>query len=243
VAGTVALMLSVNNKLTPSDVDRIIKSTAVDLGTTGFDQYYGFGRVNAAAAVAGAKALVAIDTQAPVISITSPTGGKLTGVVPVDVGYSDNVGVTRVDFYVNGQLVTTDNLSPFAFSWDTTTKADGAYSLTVQAYDSAGNKGTSAPVSVTIGNDVTSPVITSFNLINGMTVAPPTQHISVSVNDNQKVTKISLLIDGREVAISYGSTLSFSWNTRKLSKGPHTVTVIAYDAAGNTVSKTVTVNR
>ncbi len=159
VAGTVALMLSVNNKLTPADVDRIIKSTAVDLGTVGFDQYYGFGRVNAAAAVADAKSLGVIDTQSLVISITSPTGGKVAGVVPVDVNYSDNVGVTRVEFYANGQLVVTDSLSPFAFSWDTTAKADGAYSLTVQAYDAAGNKGMSAAVSVTIGNDIIPPVI------------------------------------------------------------------------------------
>jgi len=111
VAGTVALMLSVNNKLTPADVDRIIKSTAVDLGTVGFDQYYGFGRVNAAAAVASAKSPGVIDTQSPVISITSPTGGKVAGVVPVDVNYSDNVGVTRVEFYANGQLVASDSLS------------------------------------------------------------------------------------------------------------------------------------
>lgn len=243
VAGTVALMLSVNNKLTPADVDRIIKSTAVDLGTVGFDQYYGFGRVNAAAAVASAKSPGVIDTQSPVISITSPTGGKVAGVVPVDVNYSDNVGVTRVEFYANGQLVASDSLSPFAFSWDTTAKADGAYSLTVQAYDAAGNKGTSAAVSVTIGNDIIPPVISSFNLTDGMMLSPRTQHVSVTATDTQKVVKISLLVDGKEVAISYGSTLSYSWNTRKLSKGPHTVTVRAYDAAGNSVSKTVTVTR
>jgi subtilisin family serine protease len=241
VAATAALMLSANSKLTPADVDSILKTTALDLGTVGFDQYYGTGRVNAAKAVAGAKTTVAADTVAPTVSIASPLGGKVTGVVPVDVNYSDNVGVTRADFYVNGQLVASDSLAPFAFAWDTAGKADGSYSLSVQAFDAAGNRGTSPSVAVTIGNDITAPTISSFNLVDGMTISPIKQTVSASATDNQSVAKISLVIDGKEVAIAYGSSLSYSWNTRKTAKGAHTVTVRATDNAGNPASKTVTV--
>lgn len=240
VAAAAALMLSANTKLTPADVDRILKSTALDLGTSGYDQYYGTGRVDAARAVAAAKNTVAADTQAPTVSITSPTGGKVSGVVPVDITYSDNVGVTRADFYVNGQLVASDSQAPFAFAWDTAGKADGSYTLSVQAFDAAGNRGTSPSVSVTLGNDATVPVISSFNLTDGMTVSAK-QTIKVSATDNQSVAKISLLIDGKEVAVAYGGSLSYSWNTRKLARGAHTVTVRITDAAGNVTTKTVTV--
>lgn len=240
-AATAALMMSANSKLGPADIDRILKSTAVDLGAAGADQYYGAGRIDAARAVAAARGTVAADTQAPTISITSPTGGKVTSIVPVDVNYSDNVGVTRAEFYVNGNKLITDEVGPFAFAWDTASYADGAYTLTTKAYDAAGNVGTSPAVSVTVGNDTIAPVVNSFNLTDGMTVSPSRQAVSASATDNRSVAKISLTIDGKEVAIAYGSSISYNWNTRKVAKGSHSATVRAWDAAGNAASRTVTV--
>ena len=242
-AATVALMMSANSTLSPADIDTILKSTAVDLGTAGFDPYYGTGRIDAARAVAAARNVVAADTQSPVISITSPTGGKVTAIVPVDVNYSDNVGVTRAELYVNGIKVISDDIAPFAFSWDTAAYADGAYTLTAKAYDAAGNVGTSPSVAVTIGNDTIAPVVSSFNLTNGMIVSPTRQTVSASATDNQSVAKISLTIDGKEVAIAIARSISYSWNTRKVTRGAHSVTVRAWDTAGNTTSKTVTVYR
>ena len=54
VAGTAALMLSANPSLTPSQVMTILEQTALDLGTPGYDQTYGYGRVRADLAVAAA---------------------------------------------------------------------------------------------------------------------------------------------------------------------------------------------
>jgi thermitase len=74
-------------------------------------------------------------------------------------------------------------------------------------------------------------------------VSVPKQTISASATDDNKVAKLSLSIDGKEVATTSGSSISYSWNTRKVSSGAHTVTVRAWDAAGNTTSKSVTVYR
>jgi hypothetical protein len=51
VTGVAALILSVNPDLLPNDVREILKSTADDKGAPGFDEYYGWGRVNAHQAV------------------------------------------------------------------------------------------------------------------------------------------------------------------------------------------------
>jgi hypothetical protein len=236
-------MLSVNSKLTPTDVDRFLTGKSVDLGASGYDQYYGFGRVNAAAAVQAAKPVVVVDTQPPTVSITSPTGGQVSGVVPIDIESSDNVGVVRVELYVNGQLIATDELPPFAFAWDTTGKADGSYSLRVQAVDAAGNRRESQPVTVTVGNDSAAPTIGSFNLTDGMSLSGGRQTIKVSATDNQSVAKISLSIDGKEVSIAYGSSLRYNWNTRKVASGAHSVTVRVTDNTGNVTTRSVTVNR
>jgi thermitase len=51
VSGLAALIWSVNPTLTPDEVEDIIESTAVDLGEPGRDEYFGYGRIDASAAV------------------------------------------------------------------------------------------------------------------------------------------------------------------------------------------------
>jgi len=47
VTGIAGLLLSVNANLTPAQIRNIIQQSAEDKGTSGFDNYYGYGRVNA----------------------------------------------------------------------------------------------------------------------------------------------------------------------------------------------------
>jgi hypothetical protein len=58
--GVVAWLFSLNPALGPDDVIGILKSTAVDLGPPGWDQYYGWGRVDFGAA--GTAALATLPT-------------------------------------------------------------------------------------------------------------------------------------------------------------------------------------
>ncbi|MDR1013835.1 MAG: RICIN domain-containing protein [Coriobacteriales bacterium] len=51
VSGTAALLFAENPALTPKEVQQILCSTATDLGTFGKDSYYGYGLVNAKAAL------------------------------------------------------------------------------------------------------------------------------------------------------------------------------------------------
>jgi hypothetical protein len=70
--------------------------------------------------------------------------------------------------------------------------------------------------------------------------------ISVSASDNVKVSKISLTIDGKEVAVSYGSSLSYTWQAPKpkgKQSGSSTISARAEDAAGNFGTRSITVNR
>ena len=55
VSGVAALVLSVNPNLTQQEVRNILTSTATDMGAGGFDNNFGFGRVNAFAAVQAAQ--------------------------------------------------------------------------------------------------------------------------------------------------------------------------------------------
>ena len=159
-AGVVALMMSANTALKPTELENILKTTALDIGVAGTDDYYGTGRINAAAAVQKAVSLKGApptDVTAPAVAITSPGAGTVQGVVPVNVSATDSGGVGRVDLLANGALVATDVTLPYSFSWDTASLPDGLASLVARAYDSVGNVGTSASLSVTIANSATAP--------------------------------------------------------------------------------------
>ena len=147
VAGTAALVLSVNPNLTPLQVQDILKSQADDLGDTGWDTTFGWGRINVSRALAGTVSTNGgpLDTSPPTITITSPgDGSSVAGTVTVQVNASDDVGVAKVELYVDGALYSTSGTSPFNIKWNTRKASAGFHTLQSKAYDAAGNMGESA---------------------------------------------------------------------------------------------------
>jgi len=105
------------------------------------------------------------DTTPPTVSITAPANGAtVSGTVSVTASASDNVGVTKVEFYLDGALKSTDTTSLYSWSWDSTSVANGTHSLTAKAYDAANNAGTSSAVSVTVSNTATGTDISGWTL-------------------------------------------------------------------------------
>lgn len=252
VAGTVALMMAAKPSLQASDYEQTLIKTVSDLGTPGYDINFGYGRVDAAAAVKAIQAVAVTDTMPPTATIASPTGGStVRGLVAVDVNTADNVGVARVDLFVNGTLLGSDSSAPFGFSWDTAQVRDGAATLTAVAYDAAGNASTKANTSVSVSNvpistvgDTTAPSVAITSPANGSFVGGNVT-IDAVASDNLGAARISLAvyIDGALKAIGNGGTVSYVWNTKKASKGVHTIDVTATDAAGNQSSATAQVTR
>lgn len=57
-SGVAGLVWSVNPNLTPNEVENILRGSAVDLGTPGRDQFFGYGRIDAGGAVTLALATI-----------------------------------------------------------------------------------------------------------------------------------------------------------------------------------------
>lgn len=226
IAGAVgALVMSVNPALNSNDIEDILKITATDLGTVGWDQYYGYGKVNAAAAVALAKTYVSRDVTPPTVRLIAPIGGSfVNGLVPIDVSASDiESGISRVE--VLGMI---DSVAPYNFIWDTT-GLSGSQTITAYAYDNAGNYA-STSINVTIGFS-NPPVITKFTIDK--------TKISIAATDDVAVTKVELYINGKLVVTGV-NTINFNW--RKYPSGQYTLTAVALDGDNNrtSVEKTFT---
>lgn len=155
-AGVAALVASVNPQLSNTQVVDILKTTSDDLGSSGFDVYYGNGRVNANRAVQAAKGTTSVtppsttsDSTAPTVQITSPSNGaSVSKVVKVQVTAQDNVGVTKVELYVDGKLTGSSTTASTTFNWNSSKAKAGAHTLQAFAYDAAGNRGQSSSVTV-----------------------------------------------------------------------------------------------
>lgn len=145
VAGAAALVLSANPGLTADQVQNILKQSSDDLGASGWDSTYGYGRMNLARALSMCSGFVSnVDTIAPVSAITAPTdGGTISGIINISATATDNVGVVKIDIYVDGTLWASSSRSPFTVKWNTRKAARGAHTLESRAYDVAGNMGSS----------------------------------------------------------------------------------------------------
>lgn len=175
----------------------------------------------------------AADTTAPTTSISSPAAGAtVSGTTLVTASASDDVGVSKVEFYLDGTLQATDTASPYEWSWNTTTAANGSHSLTSKAYDAANNVGTSTAVSVTVSNDTTAPTTSITAPAGGATVSGTTL-VTATASDNVGVTKVEFFLDGALQATDTASPYEWSWNTTTAANGAHSLTSKAYDAANN----------
>ncbi|MDB4409296.1 S8 family serine peptidase [Gammaproteobacteria bacterium] len=238
-AGVVALIMAANSSLSPDDVEGILESSAVDLGNTGWDPLFGHGRVNARNAVLMATQASNSDTQAPAVNIMSPGyNATVSGNVLVDIGASDNTGVSEVVLYANGQVVGTDRTAPYQFSWDSTGVADGNATLTAYAYDAANNTGISSGVTVNVDNlpdnvDTTAPTVSIASPAASSNVISGTVKITVNASDDTGVTDVALYVNGQIAGTDSTAPYEFNWDSTRVADGEVTFDAYAYDAANN----------
>jgi len=80
------------------------------------------------------------DTTKPWLGIAYPYNNTfVTGVVAVSGLATDNVGVVKVEWYVDGVLQATNSAAPYGFSWNTAVFSKTTHTLLGLAYDAAGN--------------------------------------------------------------------------------------------------------
>jgi len=231
VTGAVGLVASVNPSLSAQQIVDILEQTADDLGARGWDQYYGWGRINLYQAVLGAQATPAGDFTPPTVSLTSPVSGSaVTGTTQIVASASDNVGVTEVEFHLDGNLLGSDAVGPFTWSWNTTAVADGAHTLSASAYDAAGNVGESAIITVYVDNSPPNASIVSPT--SGASVSS-TALVEASATDSVSVSRVDFYLDGQKKQSAPAAPYRWNWDTTASPNGAHSLVARAFDGAGN----------
>jgi len=153
------------------------------------------------------------DTTPPTVGITSPTkGASVSGTIAVSAAASDNVGVAGVQFLLDSvALGPEDTTAPYSVSWNTTTVSNGSHTLSATARDAAGNKTTSAPVTVTVSNSAP-PSSTRFEE-SSATLSPAASWIALTSTS----TGVTLSGDSATAAADAGATASFTFTGQGVS--------------------------
>jgi hypothetical protein len=169
------------------------------------------------------------DTTPPTVS-ASESGSS--GTITLSASASDDVGVTKVEFYVDGALKATDTATPYTASLDSTTLGNGSHSLVAKAYDAAGNVGTSSTVSFSVSNssggDTTPPTVSASERGSSGSIT-----LSATASDNVGVTKVEFYVDGALMATDTATPYTAAVDSTTLTNATHSLVAKAYDAAGN----------
>lgn len=176
------------------------------------------------------------DQTAPSVSITAPSAGaKVSGTINVTASAADNTGgtgVSKVEFYVDGALKSTDSSSPYSYSWNTSTSADGSHSLTAKAYDGASTPNTQTSSAVSVSVDNTAPTVPG----NLRTTSVGMNSVSLAWNastDAGGVTSYRVSRDSTTITTTSGTTYT---DASAQAGKTYIYTVVALDGSGNTSS-------
>ena len=195
------------------------------------------------------------DTTPPSVSITFPlNNATVSGPIDIIASATDDVGISKVEFYIDGSKVGEATQTPYKYTWDTDSLQYGfTHTIQAKAYDLAGNKAESPVITVTIG-DTQEPQVTITNPLYG-DIASATVFIQAQVVDkmpsvkNKKIekatsgiSKVEFYIDDNKIGEATEVPYECSWDTTQVSNGTHTITVKAIDNAGNSGSTSIAVN-
>ena len=167
-----------------------------------------------------------VDTEAPQITLSEPTNGAVvSGTVTVSAVATDTIGVAGVQFLLNGaNLNVEDTTTPFSTTWDVSLLANGVYTLSAEARDSASNLATSTPVTVTVANppDITPPAITGVTPTNGALGVSVSSNVAVMFDEPMAASSINTatfeLRDSANNVVS--ATVSYDGPTRTATLNP-----------------------
>src|SRR5205085_4232568 len=164
----------------------------------------------------------------------------VSGSVNVTATATDDVGVTKVEFYADGQLVASDTTAPYSVSWNTSGYIHNSiHPLLAKAYDTAGNIGSSATINAKVA-DITPPATAITFPANNSTVSRSTNvTITATATDISGITKVEFYINNVLKCTDTSSPYSCSWLVPSPKNVVYGLISKAYDVAGNTKTSAV----
>ncbi len=168
---------------------------------------------------------------APTVAILAPTSGAsftAGNVVGIDASASDSDGtITKVTFYVDGNMISEDTTSPYSANW---TATSGNHTITARATDNDAAVTNSSAVSISVNGDTTNqPPTVSITSPANDTSLTTGQNVAINADANDtdgNVSKVAFYVDGNMISEDTSAPYSANWTS---TIGNHSLTAIATD--------------
>ena len=204
--------------------------SAADNGTVTFEvrAYDAAGNVGTAAQSIEVD-IEGSDAEAPSVSLeSSETSVTEASIVTLTAAATDNVGVSKVEFYRDGVKIAgaDDTAAPYLHDLTLTADDNGTISFTAKAYDAAGNVATSDPVVVSVNissggalNAQDDSYTAVVNTLLEVGISPPSGNAALTVagnvllNDggtNTSITGSPSNVTGGAVDLNFDGSFTFT---------------------------------
>jgi Big-like domain-containing protein len=135
------------------------------------------------------------------------------------------------------RLITSHSVSISGLTLSTT------YNYQVSSKDPSGNVATVGPFSFNTLGDVNAPAVNMTSPANQAVVSGNAVTVSATATDDVGVIGLQFKLDGNNLGVADADVpYAISWNTLEATNGPHAISVVATDAAGNSIAASITVN-
>ena len=245
VAGLIALMLEANPLLSPKQVKQILHDTSEARGNPyhsvndpKYSKDYGWGLVDAYEAV---KMVVGEDYQT--LSVQSHVNndevyGSITIYGIVEIGAGD---LERVEYKIDlNDWELAEGTYSWEFQWDTTSMNNGQHTIYIRSFDGIeySNEFSLTLKVINIGCVFSTPIngssLKGTTLITGTSFGPKVRELFIKIDNDEWVLAEPQAVGGNV------STWQYSWNTKSVSNGIHTLSIKAFN--GQWYSKVVSID-
>ena len=182
-----------------------------------------------------------IDNIPPTGFILYPYAGQIVSDnIEIQVSASDNVGIAEVEFYLDGDILSSDDQAPYAYEWNTNSSSeDEEHVIYATIIDLQGNSTDLSPISVTVNNDdapsndLTPPIATILTPLSTQTVSD-TVIITGFASDNHEIERVMFYVNDQLMETVTDSPFTTNWITyEEANNSEHVIQMTAQDPSGN----------
>ena len=175
------------------------------------------------------------DSQRPLVALLAPATGR--GRVLLEALVTDNLGISRVEFYADQRLLFSDYSPPFKYELDTWTLANGLREIEVRAFDDRENVAKDTR-QLSVANEVDEGA-PRVEIIAPVQDQDASGLVSVVVNlqDDVSLDRAYFFVEGVNLKGinlegATAQTWTFSWDSTKVKNGRRRIGFQVFDREG-----------